>query len=55
MKRIIRNVLRIKNIHYKNKPGKDLDEDRLFDYCIARDLPYEEIHEELESLGYNLI
>ena len=55
MKRTIKNLLRIKHIHYKNKPGKILDEDVLFDYCMARDLPYWEVHDELEKLGYDLI
>ena len=40
MKRTIKNLLRIKNIHYYRATSrKELDEDVLFDYCMARDLP----------------
>lgn len=56
MKRTIKNLLRIKNIHYYDATSrKDLDEDVLYDYCSKRNLPYWEIHDELERLGYNLI
>lgn len=56
MKRTIKNLLRVKNIHYYAATSRrDLDEDVLWDYCAARDLSFEDIRDELERLGYNLI
>lgn len=55
MEKIIKNLLRTKNVHYYNGSKMDLDEDYIFDYCTKRDISFRSVCEELESLGYNLI